>query len=167
MPPIAVQPRFWSVTAAAVAVLLAAWFLVGDYPGLFSSCDFEPERAARISAWHEHWQLALYGGLALAAVCLVGWSLALRRQLRWLALVLIGGAALLSLPFAVGLLLLATLFTDFAFATVLTAALLFSLFSGLSRRHSVWWELPASALVFGGLLTLAVLGDPSQGAFVC
>ena len=163
------MPYAWTRAAALVAAALCAWFLLGDYPGLFASCDFEEDRPARLAAWHDRWDGPLLVAMGLAGVCLLGWLRAL-----WLAgpgrlLVVVAAGTVAGVALTVGVLALVALSYEFGgpvLAPVVSAGV-FAVASWLSARRSNWWEIAAFGLTSAALLTLALLGRPSPYAFAC
>jgi hypothetical protein len=163
------MPYGWTRAAALVAAALCAWFLLGDYPGLFGTCDFDAGRDAEIAAWHDRWHVPFVAAVGLAGVCLLGWLRAL-----WLTgpgrLVAVAAAGTVAgFGLTVGVLALAAVSSEFGgplLAPLVTAGV-FAAASRLSARRSNWWEIAAFGLTFAGLYTLAILGEPSPGAFVC
>jgi hypothetical protein len=160
-------PHNWTRAGAVVAFALCVWFYAGDYPGLFGSCDYEPDRDAQIAAWHSHWHIPFLAALALAAVCLSGWLRALWLSGRGRLLLIIAAGAVAGCVLTPGVLLLAAYTAEVSFAAPLVLVGLFALTSRLSARRSSLWEIAAVALVLSTLMTLAVLGQPSPLAFAC
>jgi len=163
------MPYGWTRAAALVVAALCAWFLLGDYPGLYASCDFEEDRPMRLAAWHDRWDLPFVVAVGLAGVCLLGWlrALWLADPGRLLAVAAAGIAAGLAL--AVGVLGLVAVSQEFG-GPVLAPLVIAGVFAGASRlsaRRSNWWEIAAFGVPFAGLLALALLGSPSRYAFAC
>jgi hypothetical protein len=90
-----VRGRLPLIAAAAVVALMALWFAVGDYPGPFGSCDFEPGRRAAVDAWHEHWlPVIAVGGPVVLLLLLAGTG-------RRFGPAVVGAAALVAVAVAV------------------------------------------------------------------
>jgi hypothetical protein len=163
------MPYGWTRAAALVVAALSAWFLLGDYPGLFGSCDFEADRPAKIAAWHDRWDRPFGVALGLAGVCTVGWLRAL-----WLAgpgrLVAVAAAGTMAgFALTVGVVALAAFSYELGGGALapLVSAGVFAGATRLSARRSNWWEIAAFGVTFAGLLTLTLLGSPSPNAFAC